>query len=452
MKKIILAVSLLVAIVGQSHAMTAALTSPIYSGPISSTQTINVDLNAARVDFLSVTASYSSATLSASAFTDGALSSVNITVNSTTTLAGVASTDFVNVLTTNGLTAAQITINGNPIYNNGWRVNFASFTAIDIVTEVNAQPGYGVTASTSTSTQVKLTCIQTGTFCNNFTLAIVGTSSLTVTGATFSGGTDAGVLVVNGQRFIAGVNYALGTTAVTATNIAAAMNANSVLSGIVISTAPNGSAILYSTATTIGINNYSVTISTPGNHPVGLTLSSNVYTGGSASAVQTSNNSLNLPSHGLANGTQVLFAKSAGTPPGVLISGTTYFAVVLDANDVQLASTLANATATPAVIVGISTQTTNGGGSFTLSPLAIASPLLLTWNASDDGVNFNPLTLPNNVTPTTITVAVTSGQASTYWDFGQINARYLQLKAQGPTAGAFNLTVTPYGKSQANGY
>lgn len=565
MKKIILSVSLLVALVGKSHALTTAYTSPLYNGPISSTQTINFDLNANRVDFLSVTAAYSSTTLATDSFTDGSKSTGTISPKTISALSAVASSDTITVSTNSALAATQgtqsilvssngatallnstITINSSQIFSGvhftvgassnttaqsiaaainsfipnvtasvvpvgGGTVtitcaNVGSFcntytiktstialltstgtvagmftggndnssftitdprrtfiftqgvqwtaqaqssnTAVSIINALNQFPFFFV-ASTSTSNTVLIQRFTKERVGNLFTLA-ASTGALTVGSTNFIGGQDAASFTLQGITKTAGIDWIVGVSSVTAsTSIVTAINSDPFLSTIVIATTSvtcPGCGIVYTTSTVVGVNAWNLVSSSTSSLIV------TGFSGGSASNVTTSNNSLNLASHGLANGTQVLFAKSAGTPPGTLISGTTYFAVVLDGNNIQLSTTLANATATPAVVVGISTQAVNGGGAFTLTPLAINSPMILTWNASDDGFNFNPLLLPNAVTVSAVTVQTTSAASSTYWDFGQINARILQLKIQGPATGAFTLTVTPYGKSQANGY
>lgn len=572
MKKLIFAVSLLVALVGQSRAMTAALTTPIYSGPISSTQTINVDMNAARVDFMSVTAAYSSDTLVSASFIDGSKSTGTITPKTVTAFSALASSDTLTISTNSALVATQgsltvtissngaigagganiltgstITVNGYQLTpGNQWTIGASSnSTAVSLAAAFNNVSGITATGPTNGGATITLTCTIGGAFCNSYrittsTVAVTfsttgvsnlftggndnpsftisdparvivfsqgtqwfqntyssntaisvvnainaygnfltastttativtiqavkksltgnqfaltsSTPALTVGSGNFIGGQNAASFTLQGITKTAGIDWAVGTSSVTAsTAIVSAINSDPYLSTIVIATTSitcPGCGIVYATSTVLGVNAWNLISSSTSTLLVGG------FSGGGASAVTTANSSLVLPSHGFATGTQVYLATTTATstPPGLLFIGTTYYAVVLDANDIQLSSSLANATAIPAVVVVISTQTVNGGGAFKLMPLGLTQPMLLTWNASDDNSNFNPLTLPNNVTPATITVSTSAAASSSYWDFGQINARYLQLKVQGPTSGAFNLTVTPYGKSQANGY
>jgi hypothetical protein len=573
MKRLIAAVSLLGSLAAVGHAMTPSLTTPIYNGVIASSQNVIVDMNAARIDYMSLTASYSSATLSTSTFVDGAKSSVNITLGSTSSYVSLGSSDTLTVSTNSALfatagtisvnvssagpgplTFSTLTINGvnifpgtavivvsstsyatwisttinatvpnvtaavvplggstftitcvNPgsfcntykvtsstpalavvdstgtttlgpafFYNgadngnftisgpgfsklysedvewNADELGYSSNTAVSIANAINANQASLLTASTLTATTVLIVADNTGIVGNQYTLAS-STGALTVGKATFIGGQAPASIAINGVTKTAGVNWTIGLSSVTAsTGLVVAINSDPVLSTIIIATTNvtcPGCGIVYATATANGINNYPVTPSTGT-----IIVSSTNFTGGGVSAVNTSNNSLLLPSHGFATGTAVTFTTTAGTPPGKLFSGTNYFVVALDANDIQLASSYANATAVPPVVIGISTQTINGGGTFTVGPLAINGALGLSWYSSDDAVNYNVLMLPNNVTVSTVSFAPSAAAASTYWDFGQVNARYLELKIAGPTAGDYNLTVTPYGKSLANGY
>lgn len=579
MKKILLALSFLGSLCGSAQAMSIANTSPLFSGVTSSSQNVIMDLNAQKIDFLSMTAAYSSATLSVSAFTDGSKSTATISPKTITLLTPLASSDTLSIsnnaalvatqgsisvlvstasqLATGGIIGSTLTINGVKILGGTAFTVGASTnaTAINVAAAINALvPNVVAAVAPVGGGTVTITCVNSGSFCNSYTVAsstiaistAAGTSfsggndnpSFTITApsvyipsqgdyiapmtftfvqgvnwfqnafssntaisiaqaidvtstfvastvtttsvliqpaitgssgnsftlvsstgalpagtANFIGGQDAASFTIQGITKVANIDWAVGTSSVTAsTAIVSAINADPFLSTIIVATTsvtcPNNCGVVFATSTALGINNWSLNSSAT----AALLVSSNQFVGGSTTSVTTSNNSLFLPAHGLATGTPILLTTTAGTPPGTLAAATTYYAVVLDANDVKLATTSALATATPPVTVGISSQTANGGGSFRLSPLAIVGVLQLSWAASDDDIHFNTLTLPTNVTVSSVTFLPTAAANSTYWDFGQLNARYLELIIGGPTAGAYSLTVTPYGKSQGNGY
>jgi len=105
-------------------------------------------------------------------------------------------------------------------------------------------------------------------------------------------------------------------------------------------------------------------------------------------AVDPTTDSITLTAHGLAAGLVVrVAADGSGARPTGLAAATDYFVIPVDANTIQLAASRANAIATVPVPVNI---TADGTGAFTLTPTVIAGSLVL--QASNDGVNFAPLT------------------------------------------------------------
>jgi hypothetical protein len=362
MKKIILAV-LAGTIATAAQAMTVTQTSQLYNGVIASTQGLVLDLNATRIDYLSATASYSSATLSAATFADGRLSTATITAGSTTTYVAIASSVTILVssnaalagapavdsilVTTNGyslngssitfflgqqttifqigqqissqttttqqmasavsaavntlggvtstvvgssvvITAASQGTFGNsygittstaaafniltssftagvnnssftifaPAFFNPAQQDYAgpatltfaqgsqwtaqsvaSNTAISIMNSVNQFPAY-FTASTNTTTTVLIQMATAGRFGNQFTIATSSQNALGVTSTTFQGGQDPASFTINGITKVANIDWQIGTSSVTAsTAIVAAINADPVLSQIIIATA-----------------------------------------------------------------------------------------------------------------------------------------------------------------------------------------------------------------------
>jgi hypothetical protein len=161
-------------------------------------------------------------------------------------------------------------------------------------------------------------------------------------------------------------------------------------------------------------------------------------TGGAASNVVTASSKLNVTAHGLTTGLPVLYTAPAGTSPGALVANTTYYAIRVDANNFYLASSQANAVA--GTKVSISTQTARGGGSFVLTPLAIAGTPSFKWEYSNDNANWS------NVSVSSVTMS-SLAPATTTWDFGTVNYRYLRLNVVAPTAGGISIVITGIGKS-----
>lgn len=454
MKKLLLAAAILPTLFTSGHAATVSLTSPIFSGIVSTTQTVVLDMNAAKIDYLSLTAAYSSATLNAATLSDGAKSTATITVGNLASMSAQASSTTIIISSNPATLGATITFidrartitlqEGVQWFRD---VNFSSNTALSIANAFNPYP-FILIASTSSSSSV-LVAASHKEFNNLFTIS-ASTVAIRFSTGTFVGGQNAATLTINGVTKTANVDWTVAaSSALTAINIMNAINADTSLNTIIVATATSacpGCGIVYTTSTALGVNNWSIQSSTPSL----AVPASNQFSGGIVSQV-LSGGILNLPLHGFGAGTPLLFTTTAGTPPGTLIANTTYYPVIVDTNNIKLATTQANALANPPVVLAISTQTANGGGIFKLTPPLIAGILSVQLKASDDGINYNGLVLPNNVTVSSVTLIATGAATSTYWDLGQINARYIQFVIGGPTFGGYNLLITPYGKSFANG-
>lgn len=422
----------------------------IYRGTLADESALSYDknytLDLAREDLESVSmmAVYSSATVPSFSFTDGHVATGQISVSTsaalTSALAAAKGTDTITVSsnTYKALNYAYLTINGI-VYTNGYewlKGTTANATAISIKNAVNANPGYGITASTTAANVVTLTCARAGSFCNRYTVTSSTPAALTVATARFTGGVDNAYVVINGVPLTSGTDWtAVATATGTARSISNAIMANTSLNSIVRSTW-TADGVVFATSTAVGVGtNYALYSSTPSV----LTLSGNAMSGGASTSVDTTNGRINKSSHKLTTALPVLFAAASGTPPGTLVSGTTYYAVPSDDNSFGLASISAKAQAGNAD-VGISTQTLGGGGSFSISPLTITGTPGLVWQESNDGVNY----LVVSVSSVTISTPYTAG--SYFWDFGTVNARYLRLSVTGPTTGGLDLNVTGSGK------
>lgn len=449
----------------------------VYTGPLANesalTHNTTYTLNTANnnIDSLSATVSYGSATVANQTFTDGAQSTGSFTITSNSNLAGKQGTDSLTVLSTNSLTGASINIAGKTLTESiQWYGTQTSTNAV--ATSIKNAVNNNLTniSATTTGNLVNLKCASSGTWCNNATLSVVGTSSITAGAATFSGGIDNTFLAVNGVSVIRGTGsgqWAVGaSTAATANNIATVINANSGLSPIVTSTAPavcgltnpcgvvNVTSLGVGTATAYTLyssSNAQITVSGPST--VDATgRGSSALTGGANASWTISSKNITIaanpfysknPAQSPMTALPVLY--SSGTIAiGGLTNQTTYYVIPVDANTLQLAITSTGAVAGLGItLTSSSTQTT--AHTYTLAPLAISGTPSFKWQASDDGVSWNDVAI-SSVTVTSYTF----GGASNAWDFGDWNWNYVRLNAIGPTTGGLNLLATLNGKHKGS--
>lgn len=341
---------------------------------------------------------------------------------------------------TGGQDAVSFTLNGFKLKNGiDWSTGLSSTnTATSIVTAASSISGFTASAS---SNVVTISCTSSGTVCNSYTLTSSSAAALLAGAGTFSGGVNPVRMAINGTVLTEGVDFnAITSSAVAAVNLSNAINANSTLAPLITaSTGPIGVVTLTSDSVGAGTK-YSLWSS---NYN-GLRPFATAMYGGSSGAVVTTANELHLPAHGFTRALPVLYTKTAGTSPGTLVAGTTYFVVPVDANNIQLAASSANAVA-GSPVVGISTQAAAGAGSFKLTPLAYTGTAGFFWEASNDGSNYNPVSV-SSVTYS----SPSSTPTSTLWDLGDINFKWLRLNATAPTTGALNLVVTVNGRSAGN--
>ena len=537
-KKLFLgAVAVLIAVAVKAASVVYS-TNAVNESALAYSKTYSLDLNALNIANLSFQAIYSSATVAAVPFTDGTVSTGQVTVTSTTSLVATAATDqvtvtatsnlvakkatdFLTVTSTVNLTGATITFNGRKFINGiHWlTADTSSGTAANIAAALTIQPDIDAIAS---GTIVYATATVGGITGNTFTLAS-STPSITVNSANFTGGQDDALanayLTINGRIFRQGydwfekptssetatsiasmmnnitgmsaaasgsVVYATATTAGSAANaftvsastsaltvlsaaftggldsasitiggvtllqgrdwtavstasgcakaISDAIMANSTLSAI--SSTWTAAGIVYATSTATGSVNYTLVSSIPGS----LSVSGATMTGGTSSAVNLTTSKITKASHGLTLGLPVLLTKSAGTTPAPLAANTTYYAVPVDANTFQLATTSTGAVA--GSVITITTQTATGGGSFTLTPLTITGTPGFKWQWSNDNANWTDMAVSS------VTFASPYTAATTIWDMQRVNVRYVRLNVTGPTTGGLKLQVVVNGKDQ----
>lgn len=158
------------------------------------------------------------------------------------------------------------------------------------------------------------------------------------------------------------------------------------------------------------------------------------------------NDTLTMTAHGQVTGSKGQCTTTGGLPTG-LSTSTDYFVIVVDANTVKLATSLALAVAGTAVDItgaGTGTQTftptTSTGNVIKLQ----ASNELLTFT----GVNSNWVDVTTSISPArpaaTVTVATTAGSA--LWEILDPSMKYLNLQYT-PSAGqiTFSGIITAFG-------
>ncbi len=349
----------------------------------------------------------------------------------------------------NALNNAVLTVNGSA-YLNGylWKsqdpngIDNSSMTATSIANLLNNISGMKAQVSPSNSSVVVATATTPGTAGNSFTIVSSTPSVMTAASASFAGGRSTATVTIAGTVLTYGVDWTIGATSsgtvlssTTAKGVSDAITANSTLNQIVRSTWTSGGLVI-TTAAVAGVS---------GNYPMSsgtgaLTVATPLFTGGAASAINLATDQITITNHGLSTALAVLFSSAAGTVPTPLVGSTTYYPIVVDANTIKIATTSALAVAGTAV--NLTSMTATGGGSFSLAPLAFTGSATGAWQLSNDDLNWI------NMSVATITVtSTTTANASTYWDFGQVNSHFIRFNFTGPTTGGVAIKVTPNGKS-----
>ena len=438
----------------------------VYKGPLVSdtglaySNSYAVDLNSYGVDELSVQVVMSTASFSNISFTDGKPSTATITISPT----GFASLSAqyagaVIKISSNNPSAipaggVQVTLNGYVFGGyNFYDATYSSMSALNLKNLINAT---GVFIATSSSNLVYASSTIKGTFANSWVITTSTPAALNINGSTtlssslFYGGLDNARVTIGTCVYEAGNQFTVGVSSqLTAKSLSDAIaGVGSCLSGIVTSTWTGN--IVAATATTVGtLTNYALFTSTPIllNLNGSTSNSSDNMKNGTDSAVLTSVSGIYAPNHKLTTGLKAVFIRSAGSGPGMLVTGTTYYVIPYDSNTVRLAASSANAVS--GTNVSIATQTTLGGGTFALNPLSYlttTSTPSVHWMVSNDGVNYSSYTTHRGISVPTFnyTVTVTS---SSFFDFGDVNFRFLKAIVNSPQNGAVNVVITANGDS-----
>lgn len=163
-----------------------------------------------------------------------------------------------------------------------------------------------------------------------------------------------------------------------------------------------------------------------------VTTSAVGITGGTDSGVSTTNNTTVVTAHGWNTGRKVRLTTTGTLPAGLALS-TDYYLIVVDANTLAYASSLANALL--GTKISITDQGTSGSTA-TITPQALAGGTLQHQASADGGVNFNNI-------GTTVSISASGTDTQ---NFDAINYTHLQTVIT-VTSGELD-AVTVYG----NGY
>lgn len=333
----------------------------------------------------------------------------------------------------------SITVNGT-VYLRGYYWNqpntipmTSTGTAVSIAALLNTITGIQASAAGSV---VYATATAVGFAQNSFTIVSSTPSAMTVLTPTFTGGADQASVTINGTKVL--VSTGSGNTG-TATNIAASINANSSLSPIVAATSTGN--VVFTTSTAVGtLSNYTLTSSTPTD----LVLSHPTMVGGQNASFTINSPVIFIPSHRYSTGLPLVLSGSA--PPAPLVANTTYFAIAVDANDIDLATSLANAKA--GTFITLTSSSTTGPHTTTLTSQVTTGTMGLQWQVSNDCVNYT------NYTTTSLGVGVSSFSfpspytaGSMTWDLGPVNFQCIQAATTGPSTGAWALQVKVNGSN-----
>lgn len=397
----------------------------------------------ADVNTVSATVVYASATFSSSTFTGGEVSTGSLVIANAAANAALSTAAASNAITVNSSTAEyrldsiiipRLNKPGAHVLLAGRDWSYLATTtgtAASLAAAIVANVPY---LSVSVSSNIIYTTAPVGAFYNGVAMTTNNNASLSVASATFLGGADNAVVVVNGFPFRANVDFGVGASSqATATNLAAAINAKRFLSNFVTATASGtGTISLQSLAPGAAYNFPLASLS------AAVSTSAAAMTGGLTPAWVINTASITVPGHGLPLALAVTLSTTANTSLSGLTNQTTYYVIPIDANTVRLATSQAQALAGLSVPI-TSSFTATSATSFNLIPLAfVAGTAGFDWEVSNDAVHWTA------VQTTSVTYS-NGGAGFLNTSFGQVLYNYLSLNVSSATAGALNLQVTAQG-------
>lgn len=162
-------------------------------------------------------------------------------------------------------------------------------------------------------------------------------------------------------------------------------------------------------------------------------------TTGAKTFVYLSGNSVTMTAHGQSTGSVGQLTTTVALPTG-LSAATNYYLIIVDANTVQFATSLANAVAGTAVVLSGA-----GSGTQTFTPTALSG--VLKVSVSNDAVSPTNWTDIPNTTVTITAAGTTFWSSTTSWLAANLTTVQLNPRARWqrvlytPTSGQVTLTV-----------
>ncbi len=422
-----------------SLAYAVGFSNPVIHNPALAYSTRYVlDLQNAAVNTVSATAVYSSAAFTSGSFTTGQVSTGSFLIVDNTNLLSASATNNIVVISTSGacgdaVVVTKLTIPGAFVFQACRDWNYKATTALTAASIKLALALDTDFASIASGSTIYSTSTTPGTNANAIAVTTNNTGTLTVAHATFTGGRNAEVVTVNGYAFRFGVNVASGAAASdSATNLTNAINAKAVLDGQVTATTATSSVTLQSNGAG-ALWNFSLKTS----NTAAITVLHPTMVGGTTPSWTLGSKNITIAAHGFSLALPLLFSTGSAAAISGLTNQTTYYAIPVDANTIQLATSSAQAVLSVGTVLA-SSSTLTAAKSYTLAPLAWATQTGtgFKWQVSSDNSTWSDLNISS------VTYSIPGSQA---WDLGQINFRYLGLNVTGPTSGALNLSVTATG-------
>lgn len=403
-----------------------------------------MDLAAYDTSRISAEMIYSSVTFSAVSVPSGKQSTGTITVLSYAGLSSATATNQMTVVSTQMWNGAYITVNGTNLYlGQQWsRATTSSVTASNIATAIHT--AFPLISAAANASGVIFATATYGTAGNAYTFAS-STGAITVAALRFTGGQDNATITINGTALTANTDFYPATSnAITATRLSTKIN--SAFAGLITSTCPTGTAVVYATSTFNGTA-YNYTLAT--TSATAASVSAATMVGGSNPGLTLNSQVFSTPgTTGLTLALPVVYAVGTATAAGGLTNGTTFYAVPKSATSFYLAKYSTSALAGLSADYVTVTSTSSGIviNNYTFTPIAWSGSATFIWQASDDGSTYA-------TAPSTGTVTITSNTAATVSliDFGVFNYRYLRLNYTAPTFGALSIKVPVYIKQDGIG-
>jgi hypothetical protein len=434
-KAVMFAILGAISLIANLSVCSQAYSATLADEDISYDKSFVLDITANNLTYASAVATYNDGTPAAATFTDGRISTGNIRIASLTGLTTGYASNTITILSTSSLSGAMIALPGYVFKQNiDWRVGATtSETAVSLSAALAKIPWLTVTVNAAVIT---ITAKVPGSYYNLVPVSSKNTN-ITVASAYMTGGYDNVVVTINGVELMLGRDWFVGATTTTAaTNLAAAINANASLSPLITATAGSGptAGIIQLVSNASGASkNFSLNSS----YSAALVMSGTAMTGGLNAAFTNGSKNIAIASHGFNTALPVLYTKDTNAVDP-LVDQTTYYAIVVDANNIELATTSARAV----LGLGVSIATTGTTGhSYTLTPTPIAGSAnsSFKWQVSSNNVNWSDMAVASVTISDYGTLPL-----STSWDL-DTSKRYVRLSIVAPTAGALDMNVVVTG-------